>query len=122
MLASRKALDAVSTALAEVIDLKRMQEQILNAKVETELLKGAVAVRDEQIKYLKTELARYESMQPSNRPLYWTEEEEEAKWWLDRGLIEKSQYEDMLSAAGFQNTEIDFEPQDYPRLSAAVPS
>jgi hypothetical protein len=117
-----EARQQVIDTLIRVIDAGNVEEQLSQAKVEIASLKGEIALKDEQIKHLKSELTRLTGMQPSSTPLYWTEEEEEAKFWLDRGLIDKSQYEDMLAGAGFLNTEVEFAPEDYPRLSAAVPS
>ncbi len=38
-----------------------------------------------------------------------SEEEIDAKWQLDHGYIDKTEYEDILKAAGFRDTEIHFD-------------
>lgn len=117
-----EAKDQTIRILEEVVDTLAQVERLAQAEVTIAKLEGELRLRDEQIKTLKREIETLNSFRPSSTPLYYTEEEEEAKYMLDRGMIDSSQYEEILAAAGFDNAEIEFAPEDYPRLSAAVPS
>lgn len=117
-----EAKDQTIRILEEVVDTLAQVERLAQAEVTIAKLEGELRLRDEQIKTLKREIETLHSFRPSSTPLYYTEEEEEAKYMLDRGIIDSSQYEEILAAAGFDNAEIEFAPEDYPRLSAAVPS
>lgn len=55
---------------------------------------------------------------PEPQAFSFSEEEEEARWQLDKGLINTSQFESILAEAGAVNTEIHFDAEDYPRLSS----
>jgi hypothetical protein len=41
-------------------------------------------------------------------PLHVSEDEEEAKWQLENGLIDKKMYNDILEEVGLMNTSIEF--------------
>jgi DNA repair exonuclease SbcCD ATPase subunit len=41
-------------------------------------------------------------------PLHVSEDEEEAKWQLENGLIDKKMYDDILQEVGLMNTSIEF--------------
>lgn len=56
---------------------------------------------------LETELQKYTAKRPiSSEKMYLSDDEDDLKWQLDQGLIDFSQYEGMLDALGFENTEI----------------
>jgi len=116
------AKDQTIRILEEQIDRIAEAERIAEALVRIAQLEGELRLRDEQMKTLKAELSRITSMTPSTTPLYFTEEEEDLEYLKRAGLIDTTQYEELLAAAGFDNAEIEFAPEDYPRLSAAVPA
>lgn len=45
----------------------------------------------------------------ANVPLHVPEYEEDAQWALDNNLVDKKLYQDILDAAGFENSEIEFD-------------
>lgn len=117
-----EAKDQTIRILEDTIERLAESERIAAAQIRIAQLEGELRLKDEQIKNLKRDAEMLNSFRPSSKPLYFTEEEEEAKFMLDRGIIDSNQYEELLAAAGFDNTDIEFAPEDYPRLSAAVPS
>jgi len=99
--------DKTIERLTDVIDTMAQVERLAEAWVKVARLEGELALKDERIKSLTKELSLLQSFRPSSTPLYYTEEEEDAKFLLDRGLIDNKEYQDILAAAGFENTAIE---------------
>lgn len=60
--------------------------------------------------------------EPSSVPLHFSEEEEDLRYALNTGQIDRDTFDSLLGSTGFANTEIEFAAEDYPRLSLIKPS
>jgi hypothetical protein len=80
----------------------------------TAQLVGTLASAIEELKHSQEELRKLREATPvptqmvANAPLYMSEQEEDLQWQLDNGLITKEELQDVLKAAGIENTEIEF--------------
>lgn len=58
-----------------------------------------------ELKDLRAEVQLLQKQPPlmwANAPLHVTEDEEDAKWQLDNGMIEKKEYEELLQQLGLE--------------------
>lgn len=100
----------------EVARAETLADQALKGARELEKkvaeLEKDKAVLMERLDLLANHLA------PEPKAFSYPEEVEDAQWQLDKGVINQNQFESILEAAGALNTEIHFDAEDYPRLSA----
>lgn len=121
--------DRFFEAKIELAEL-RIEVKALNKQIEDSLLKTTWAEsRIEELAVAKSALERDKAVLlerldlianhlPEPQAFSLSEDEEDARWALDRGVINQSQFESILEEAGAINTEIHFDAEDYPRLSA----
>lgn len=97
------ALKSIDRAIDQRKELDDATKQI--ADLEKEL-----AVAQEQVKFLKTQRDQLALQAPSwsPHPLHSSEEEEDARFASEVGLLDKKELEDILKSTGFENTEIEF--------------
>lgn len=111
------AVESLSTTVQAVLDNQKVVAELTASTARNAQLERDLAVAQERIKHLESEVRRLTSLQPSSFPLYWTEEEEDALHAHRSGDIDATQLEEILKAAGFEHGEVEFEADSYPRLS-----
>lgn len=102
----RSNMERISEQDAKIVELER---ELFDVKMENRQLDKDKAVLMERLDLMANygigRAAPAESMHVS-------EEYEDAKHALDAGLIDQSQFEKLLEAAGFQNNEVEVYPAD----------
>ena len=125
----RVRLEAELKAAKEIADfqVESLREELELARDRCESLQGAhdslteshrslLEVHREQTEDLKRANERIEELlkppeQPvtfvANAPIHVSEDEDEARWQLDNGLIDQEMYNEILKEIGFQNTTVE---------------
>ncbi len=125
-----KALLELVVTKAEELQAQRdeavqiaLQQRTVNTELAAALASRSSLIVDylDDIKRLKEDIRRLSVSVPVSRsveharPLHLSDEEAELQWQLENKLINKADYEAILSELDFQNTEIEIDPDYRPR-------